>query len=189
MKEALYIKVMNIRCYEIPLLPYFKEREAHEVVRASNARKHKNVKKIVHRFPSINNMYPINRRSGSKYLSTEGRLYKDYIYSKLLEADEEFGEILTTQYYEVSYICFMSHLMMFTKEGELREVDVSNILKSTEDAFFEYLLESDSRVLSTHIYKREALEPRLVILASPADFCEPIYHRGRIYSTANGRLL
>ena len=175
-----------ILCYEIPLLPFFKILEANEVTRAAGARKHKKVKKITHRFPSVNRIYQSNRFSGRRFLSTEGKLYKDYIYDVLDQSD---AKIVPDLYFEVSYIFFMTQEMMFKKDGDLRDVDVSNMLKAAEDALFEYLQESDSSVLSTHAYKLLASKPKLVILLSGAEIREAIFHQTGVYEIDVGRLL
>ncbi len=170
-------------------MPFFEERKKHEAIRASRARKHKKVKKIPYRFPSVNQMYPVNPRSRGKYLSDEGRIYKDHIYKSLGKID--VGDMFIAEYYEVSYIFFMTYDMMFTEDHELRDVDVSNFLKATEDALFEYLMESDCRVIGIHGYKRVTLDecPKLFILISSSALEDDIDHQGRIFSVSDEKLI
>lgn len=164
--------------FSIDLLPFIKIRQEHEVKRASRARKKTKVREIPLRFPSVNTMYPIARHRG-KYLSDEGRLYKEYIGEEL---DKIQFKIPHWHMYYVTYVFFMTHEMMYKKDGDLSEHDVSNFLKGTEDALFGWLLESDATVLDVHGSKRLTVnDPKLVILMSEAREGDPIFHQGRTY--------
>lgn len=160
--------------FDIDLLPFIAERRVEEEKRAARARKRTKVRKIPVRYPSVNTMYPVDKRRGRKYLSKEGEMYKEYIDEKLSEQ----GKPPNWDRYDVTYVFYMTHEMMYTKRGELLEQDVSNFLKATEDALFEWMLESDRTVMSVHGHKRLTVnDPKLVILASPSSESDAIYHR------------
>jgi len=176
--------------YSIPLLPYLKLREEAEVIRASRARTKTKVKKIPARFVSVNDMYPINRFGHGVRLSDEGRIYKAYIYDELAK---QVGDAPSFEYYDCTYVFYMTHEMMFTGDDEMRRIDVSNMLKAAEDAVFEFLLEDDSKVLSIHGFKRLTLEdPRLVVTVSMAQLGDPITVSGGFansYELEHGKVL
>lgn len=172
----------SIRRYDILLPPFLELREEAEEIRALRARteKRKRIKKTPVRFCSVNTMYPVNRRTGRKYLSKEGELWKDYIFDVCDKADEKATPL--EDYYECSYIFYMLHEMIFTKGGELLERnDVTNFLKASEDGIFTYLDENDAQAVSVHGYKRLTVDvPKMVVLLSPADLLKDgIYHAGR----------
>ncbi len=161
---------------DIALLPFIERRKDQEEKRAANARNHKKVRNIPIRYPSVNTMYPFSKRTGRKYLSPEGLLYKDYIYEEL---DKQFDNIPGWDQFDVSYVFYMTHEMMYKKDGDLSEHDVSNFLKATEDALFDWLLESDATVMSVHGHKRLTVnDPKIVILISPSSEADVIHHRG-----------
>lgn len=165
--------------FDIDLLPFIARREDAEKKRAARARKHKKVRRISTRYPSVNTMYPIDRRRGRKYLSKEGELYKDYIDEEL---SKQSDSVPPWDRYDVSYVYYMTHEMMYTKEEELSEHDVSNFLKATEDALFDWLLESDRTVMSVHGHKRLTVnEPKLVVLMSPSSESDVIHHREYVF--------
>lgn len=167
--------------FDIDLLPFIELRRVKEKERAARARKRTKVRNIKVRYPSVNTMYPINRHLGRKYLSPEGLLYKEYIDESLTD---QGGVPPLWDSYDVSYIFYMTHDMLYTKRGELAEHDVSNFLKATEDALFEWLLESDKTTTSVHGYKRLTVnDPKLVILMSPSSETDDIYHREHIFDS------
>jgi len=175
-----------IKRYEIPLLPFIEKREEHEKIRASRARnpKKQKVKKIPIRFVSVNNMYPVSPFGRGKYLSDEGRLWKEYIKEMLEEQDNGVPFVFGEDFYEISYIFYMTHEMLYTKDDNLRKIDVSNMLKAAEDALFDYLLDDDSSVVSIHGHKRLTLEdPKAVFLVSPADITDGILHKEKTIDT------
>ncbi len=169
-----------IRRYDIDLDPFIELRKRLEEIRALKATKNKKQKKIQRRFVSVNSMYPINRHAGCKYLSAEGLAYKDYIHEVLGGLDEFFRfPRFRTDAYESTYVFYMTYDMMFTKQGDFRDVDVTNMFKAAEDAVFEHLLESDKRVVSIHGYKRVTkTNPKLIVLLSPAKEGDSIHHAG-----------
>lgn len=172
----------SLTTYPVPLLPYLQRREEHEIARASRARSRTKVKSIPKRFATVNHMYPVNRRTGGKYLSDEGRIYKEYIQDVLTDTG-----IIPPPFenYECGYVFFMSHDMLYTKHQELQEIDVSNMLKAAEDALFEFLMENDCLVASIHGYKRLTLaEPKLVVLLTEGDCTGPVYFAGQAFDTA-----
>ena len=166
----------NLWRADITLLPFIEKRKIAEVKRAANARKHKKIRGIPVRYPSVNTMYPFSKRTGRKYLSGEGEMYKEYIDEELTK---QFDGIPDWDKFEVSYVFYMTDEMMFKKNGDLSEHDVSNFLKATEDALFDWLLESDGTVMSVHGHKRLTVnDPRIVILISPAIEVGTIHHQG-----------
>lgn len=182
----------TVQRIDIPLLPFIEVRKDHEAKRAARARKRTKVKKITTRYPSVNTMYPVNKRTGSKYLSAEGELWRDYI-SEELDKQVTFSNV-DWRCFDCTYVFYMTHEMMFTKAGEFSEHDVSNFLKGTEDALFNWLLESDARVTDVAGHKRLTVDdPKLVILISPASEDGPIYHREHCVDSydleTNGKLL
>ena len=169
---------MNFVRLQFDLLPFIKRMQEHEVERASRARKdkRKRVKKIPIHFPSVNTMYPINRHAGRKYLSDEGRIYKEYISECL---DNSSFKIPPWYGYNVTYVFYMTHDMMYTKSGDVSQHDVSNYLKGTEDALFEWILESDANVFDVHGSKRMTVDdPKVVILLSEGKDGDPVFHGG-----------
>lgn len=163
--------------YEIPLLPFIEKRKEDEIQRAANARKHKKVKSIPIRFPSVNTMYPINPRLKRKYPSKECETYKAHIDECLMGFD--FPQF---NMYDVTYVFYMTHEMMFTKAGELSNNDVSNYLKGTEDALFDWMLESDKLVMTVRGCKRlTSNDPKVIILVSESDATDFIYHRDHVF--------
>ncbi len=176
---------MTLR-YDIPLLPYIKIREEEEEKRAAKAIKPqtRKIRKIHLRYPSVNNMYPIRNSGRGKRLSDEGRIFKEYVYDTMKALDEaRYVRPLRFESFECSYIYFMTHEMLFKNDGDLRKTDVSNYLKATEDAVFEFLLEDDSNVVSIHGYKRLTMdEPKLVVLISPDEATNGIHHSDTWYS-------
>lgn len=179
----LYLGCMTreVLRFSFDLLPYIEERKAYEVLRASRARTRTKVKNIPIRFPSVNKMYPPNGRRPGRHLSDEGRIYKAYI-AKCL--DKSQFKIPSWDRYYVTYVFFMTHEMMFTKNGDVSEHDVSNFLKATEDALFEWLLESDATVLDVHGSKRLTVnDPKVVILMSEARDGDCVFHRGQAFDT------
>jgi len=172
-----------MRIYNIQFEEYFKRREEQEKLRASRARTRTKINKIPVRFPSVNNMYPINRTGSGKRISAEGRVFKNYIYDELDRQDN--GSPFFATYYECSYIYYHTNEMLFYKNGEPKKVDVSNYLKATEDAVFDYLMENDSLVTAIHGYKRliQASLPRLVVIVSEARLDDCICHGVDIFDT------
>lgn len=167
--------------YDILLPPLIDRLQKAEYSRALKARKEskQKPKTITSHFVSVNSMYPISRGRGSKYLSTEGKVYKDYIDEMMGATDAARSTTPIFDMYECSYVFYFSHEMMFNKDDSLKEKDVSNLLKAAEDAVFEYLLESDATVMSIHGYKRLTVgDPRLVVLLSPATMEDTIRHGG-----------
>lgn len=167
--------------FDVPLLPFIERRKLQEAARALRARtpRGRRIKPVPVRYPSVNTMYPINKRIGRKYLSPEGELYKDYIYEALLQQSETYPSY---HMYDISYVYFMTHDMMYTKGGELSEHDVSNFLKATEDALFDWLMESDRSVMSIHGHKRLTVnEPKIVILISESKENDLVFHRGESF--------
>lgn len=174
---------MYVRRYDIELDPFVAKREVAEDIRVAKARKRTRRKRINRSFVSVNRMYPINRFAGTKYLSPEGAAYKDYIADVMGEMDELLGPTkLSSDGYEVTYVFFMTHDMMFTKAGDFRDVDVSNMLKAAEDAVFDFILEKDSTVVSIHGHKRVAEFPKLVVLLSYGTADSDISHCGETVS-------
>lgn len=174
----------SVRAYKIPFRDYFTRREQHEQRRASRARTPKGrvVRSIPKRFITVNHMYASARKSGTRFLSAEGKIYKEYISDRMAELDRERPPLVLDTY-EVAYVFFMTYEMMYTKHGDLRKVDVGNMLKATEDAVFEYLLAEDSTVLGIHGYKTLTIdeEPKLLVLLKEAD-PDTISFGGRSYS-------
>lgn len=124
-------------------------------------------------------MYPIDKKRGRKYLSPEGELYKEYIDEVLTEQASRFPG---WDFFDVSYVFYMTYEMLFLKNGELSEHDVSNFLKATEDALFDWMMESDKTVMSVHGHKRLTVnDPKLVILLSQSSECDKIYHREHVF--------
>lgn len=170
---------MEVEVFTILLRPFIIRLQEIEEIRASRARKNKRVKKIGDHFPSVNTMYPINRRTARKYLSPEGRAYKDYIQEELDKSLSASSRSLQWELYDCTYVFYMTHEMLFTKDGNFAQHDVSNFLKATEDAVFDWLLESDAQVLGVHGFKKLTVdEPKLVGLISPSSEGAPIYHQG-----------
>lgn len=172
---------MTFLRFDVPLLPFIEKRQEHEIKRASRARtdRKKKVKLIKPRFPSTNTMYPV-RQAGGKYLSDEGRLWKDYVKETL---DHQFSTYPPWDMYYVTYVFFMSPKMMYTKAGDLANHDVSNFLKGTEDAVFEWLVESDKQVTGIQGYKRVAtLDPKLVVLISESTEKDVLFHREHVFA-------
>lgn len=166
--------------FDIELIPFIVERQEEEEKRAARARKNTRVKKIPVRYPSVNTMYPVDKRRGRKYLSKEGEMYKEYIDQELTKQ----GKPPYWGYFDVTYVFYMTHDMMYTKRGTLTEHDVSNFLKATEDALFEWMLESDKTVMSVHGHKRLTVnDPKLVILMSPSHDSDVVYHRDRVFDS------
>lgn len=166
--------MLDVVRFDIPLLPFISQRCEEEKKRAARARKHNKVRRIPVRYPSVNTMYPIDKRRGRKYLSKEGEMYKEYIDVTLTSK----GKVPYWDHFDVTYVFYMTHDMMYTKRGELTEHDVSNFLKATEDALFEWMLESDKTVMSVHGHKRLTVnDPKLVILMSPSSESDTVYHR------------
>ncbi len=175
---------MPTKRFDIDLLPLIEILQEAEGLRASRARsdKRKKVKTVPCRFVSVNRMYPVNPRTHGKYLSTEGRHYKEYIVDKLNEAAlDDIRFLFKATSFEVSYVFMMTDSMMFTKDRVFREVDVTNMFKAVEDAVFDFLMESDATVLDVHGYKRvTAGDPKVIILISPQELQGTIYHQGKI---------
>lgn len=174
--------------YDIYLDPFLSKREEYEEVRASRARSEKTrkIRKVQRRFVSVNNMYPISR-GGGKRLSAEGRIYKEYI-SEVMRAVDEVREtsLKLCDYYTCCYVFFMTQDMLFYKNGELRRVDVSNMLKAAEDAVFEHMLEDDSLVVSISGHKRLTVEePKLTVLIEKGDVAGPIDFCGCRFDTSS----
>jgi Holliday junction resolvase RusA-like endonuclease len=163
--------------YSVDLLPFIQIRKEHEVERAAKARKRTKIKKISVRFPSVNTMYGFNRFSKRRFLSSEGKDYKEYL-AKALDKSGK-GVLPHCCKYDVTYLFFMTEEMLFKKNGDIAEHDVSNFLKATEDALFEWMMESDSAVMGVHGYKRLTVnDPKLVILISKSCETDVVYHNG-----------
>ncbi len=86
-------------------------------------------------------------------------------------------KVLLYDAYECSYIYLMTQEMLYTKAGEFKEEDVSNFLKASEDAVFEYMLENDKNVVTIHGHKRlTLLDPLLVVLVSEGFIDDTVWH-------------
>lgn len=172
--------------YTISLEPYFSRRGDEEKKRAARARsdKRKKVKKIPRRICSVNNMYPINPRTKSKYLSAEGRIFKEYIVECLEEQDLVNGNhVPPYDLYLCTYIYYMTREMLLLKNGDMKKTDVTNYLKATEDAIFSHFMGDDSLVVDVSGHKRLVEHnPRIVILVSEGiSLEEPVFHAGKFY--------
>jgi len=164
--------------YYVPLLPYIERLRDYEVKRAERGRspRTRKVRNIPVRFVSVNRMYPIHPHARTKRLSKEGEIFKDYVYECMELHDKSMCRCLPTcDLYECTYVYYLTQSMLFTKSGDLRQEDVSNFLKATEDAVFDYLLEDDSQVLGISGYKRMTVgDPALVIMLSASDLDDPV---------------
>ena len=166
---------MTLLRFDIELLPFIALRQKSEEARALRARKRKKVRKIPLSYISTNRMWAVNKRTGTLYLSTEGEQWKQYVSDVLYE---QSGSSTLFDGYDVTYVFYHTREMMYTRAGEIHEVDVSNYLKATEDALFEWLLESDAFVFDIKGYKRVIdKNPKLVILMSESNPRDVIHHR------------
>jgi len=170
------------RRYDIPLLPLVDILQEEEVKRAARARKErrKKVKKIPCRYLSVNRMYAVIPKTSQRRLSKEGKLFKEYIgeQMKLIDEARDWG-VTTFEFFDCTYVFFMTPSMFFYKNGDAKTEDVSNFLKGTEDAVFDHLLEDDKYVVSIHGHKRLCDgPPKLVVLVSEASYTDSIWHQG-----------
>ena len=83
--------------------------------------------------------------------------------------NEKDSSPLVSSFYSCVYVFGFSNEMLYYKNGNLREVDVSNCIKVTEDAVFQYLSEDDSQVIDVSAYKAKTDRPQLTVILSPYD--------------------
>lgn len=91
---------------------------------------------------TLNMAYPSSKKGG-RFLSKEGKVFKDYVYFKTIEAlskNEQFPIKNNIEFYTSMEIFFYSP-KFFTKNGKIskNKPDTSNCIKLAEDAVFEAL--------------------------------------------------
>lgn len=121
----------------------------------------------VDKIPSVNSLYAYNPRTKSKYLTKEGKLYKERLKQQLqlqtINLSNQFIDdsvnlikngIVSEKDFKKKMIAYDLHVIFFLNSGMLSR-DTSNLIKATEDALFEYLDMNDSRVF--HISSEKIL--------------------------------
>ena len=169
--------------FTIELMPFVERLRENEVRRAAKARKtkRKRVKSVPIAFPSVNDAYGFNRFTHRRFLRDEGVIYKEYV-EECLSKYPLSESLLQWTRYDTMYVFFMTSDMLYKNDGsELAEHDVSNFIKLTEDAVFEWLMESDATVVGVHAYKRLTVNsPKVVIIFSESSEVEPVYCKCRM---------
>lgn len=121
----------------------------------------------VDKIPSVNSLYSYNPKTKSKYLTKEGRLYKERLKQSLQYKTTNLSNqfindstsliengLATEKDFRNKMIAYDLHVIFFLNSGILTR-DTSNLIKATEDAIFEYLGINDSRVF--HISSEKIL--------------------------------
>ena len=128
---------------------------------------------------SLNNIYPTGK-GGKRYLRKDVKQLKKMIQDALWALDmQQKKKPLVSPFYEVVLIVWMPHDRFFFKNGKVRKLDVSNMIKVIEDALFEYIKQgNDSQVLTVSVNKR--IHPKdeslvQIILRPVMDECHPIW--------------
>jgi hypothetical protein len=119
----------------------------------------------VDKIPSVNSLYAYNPRTKSKYLTKDGKLYKDRLKQQLqlqtVNLSNQFIDdsvniikdgVVTERDFKKKMIAYDLHVIFFLNSGILSR-DTSNLIKATEDAIFEYLDMNDSRVFHISLEK------------------------------------
>lgn len=109
----------------------------------------------------VNHCYGYNRYTGRKFLYPKARSYKE----DLIEEFRKTVPINPAEFYSVSIVIYIPKEVFYLKDGKtLRKAnDASNFIKLIEDAYFEYINDSDAKNLYVGVYKRPSFDSKWAI--------------------------